>query len=207
MSTIVKNKSADPFSEQFTTLPNNRDTWRVFPSALTEYELEAIQAHADQLNINRGEVFSDKDSNLKKSQGRISDVGWLTSNNEVENIIWKYVSEANKTFQVNVVKLMEIQYTLYHGHQKGHYDTHSDVNWVSANPLDRKLSVTIQLSDGADYEGGKFDMIDGKDIPESISKGLGSVVIFPSYLRHRVQPVTIGRRKTIVAWVHGQRWR
>ena len=100
MSTIVKNKSADPFSEQFTTLPNNRDTWRVFPSALTEYELEAIQAHADQLNINRGEVFGDQDASLKKSQGRISDVGWLTANNEVENIIWNMSAKQIRHFKL-----------------------------------------------------------------------------------------------------------
>lgn len=205
----------DPFSEMYTKFAEARDTWRVFPKALTEYELEAIQAHANKTQVAEGQVFDDKSthsagryvSNLKSTNGRISEVGWLTGNHEVENIIWKYVSEANKTFQVNVVKLMEIQYTLYHGHQKGHYDTHSDTNWVGTNPLDRKLSVTIQLSDGSEYEGGKFDMIDGKDIPEDISKGLGTVVIFPSYLRHKVNPVTKGTRKTIVSWVHGPRWR
>jgi len=213
----IEDPSFDPFSHLYTNFPKNRDTWRVFPNALTEYELDAIRQQANKLTMNSGKVFDDKATSkgaygesqdvLKSSHGRISEVGWLTGNTEVENIIWKYISEANKTFQVNVIKLMEVQYTLYHGHQKGHYNTHADTNWVSGNPLDRKLSVTIQLSDGSDYQGGKFEMIDGKDIPESISKGLGTVVVFPSYLRHRVQPVTGGTRKTIVAWAHGPRWR
>jgi len=183
-----------------------RETWRVFPNVLTEYELKAILAHASRLQMGHGRVFNQA-NDTRIADGRVSQIGWLSGNNEIESILWKYVSEANKTFGVNVMKKAEIQYTEYHGYEKGHYDTHSDVNWQGNTLYDRKLSVTVQLSDRMDYVGGKFDMADGEDIPEEISKGLGTVVIFPSYLRHKVNPVTSGLRKTLVAWFHGPRWR
>ena len=185
-----------------------RETWRVFPNILTEYELKAILAHASKLDMKTGKVFKKGGGQgTVPIDGRVSQVGWLTGNHEVENILWKYVSEANKSFGINVLKKSEIQYTEYHGYEKGHYDTHSDTNWEGNTLFDRKLSVTVQLSDRDEYVGGKFDMIDGLDISEEISKGIGTVVIFPSYLRHRVNPVTSGCRKTLVAWFHGPRWR
>jgi len=33
------------------------------------------------------------------------------------------------------------------------------------------------------------------------------VLIFPSWLQHRVRPVTRGIRHSLVSWVEGPRWR
>ena len=65
--------------------------------------------------------------------------------------------------------------------------------------------MSIQLSDGDDYEGGDFEMR-GSTTPEG-QRDRGSVIIFPSYLVHRVTPVSAGTRRSLVTWIEGPRWR
>jgi len=77
--------------------------------------------------------------------------------------------------------------------------------------LVRKLSIIVQLSDPEDYEGGdiyfsrppKDGRLDaeGETIPQFREKG--SVIVFPSYVRHKVSPVTKGIRKSATAWICG----
>jgi len=63
----------------------------------------------------------------------------------------------------------------------------------------RKLSFTLMLNDR--YQGGELDIVG-----EHIESKTGRLVIFPSYLMHRVRPVTEGRRFVIVGWLLGDPW-
>ena len=64
----------------------------------------------------------------------------------------------------------------------------------------RKLSISVQLSRSEDYEGGELQFKVGSD--EIVAtQDPGSVIIFPSYIRHRVTPVTSGVRHSLVQWV------
>ena len=120
--------------------------------------------------------------------------------------MWEYVLKANKkSFQIDVENRSEIQFTEYRHNENGHYDWHHDVNWNGQKSFDRKLSVTIQLSDSNDYVGGDFEF---EEIKTNVDfKSLGTIIIFPSYLRHRVAPVTFGVRRSLVAWFYGPQWR
>ena len=79
--------------------------------------------------------------------------------------------------------------------------------------LIRKLSLTIQLSDPEDYEGGMFeqrilrknDEGDLNAITNSLEsiKPRGSLLVFPGFVYHRVMPVTKGTRRSLVAWAVG----
>lgn len=71
----------------------------------------------------------------------------------------------------------------------------------------RKLSVTVSLSDENDYEGGDFEFDFRNDDKGSNQPRLckeirpkGSVVVFPSFVWHRVKPVTSGTRYSLVIW-------
>ena len=100
----------------------------------------------------------------------------------------------------------QIQYTEYHAEDKGHYDWHLDIGNDQYSL--RKISLTVQLSDPNDYEGGLLELNhagDDKSITAPTTKG--SVFVFPSYLRHRVTPVTKGIRKSLVLWVGGNQFR
>ena len=64
----------------------------------------------------------------------------------------------------------------------------------------RKLSITIILSDSIEYDGGEFVFEKGGD---EVFKNQGTVIVFPSFIRHRVNPVTKGIRYSLVNWFTG----
>ena len=82
----------------------------------------------------------------------------------------------------------------------------------------RKLSVTVSLTDPEDYEGGDlefdfrnnhdydFTKTDNKEICKK-AKVRGSIIVFPSFVWHRVTPVTSGTRYSMVMWNLGAPWR
>ena len=96
----------------------------------------------------------------------------------------------------------ELQLTRY---SKGDFfDWHLDfgAGEISA----RKLSMTIQLSEPDAYEGGDLQfMINDKVVNAPREKG--TIVIFPSFIMHRVTPITKGIRQSIVGWVSGPPFR
>ncbi len=65
----------------------------------------------------------------------------------------------------------------------------------------RKLSASIQLSNPEEYEGGNLEFFNGEIVPASLEQG--SLIIFPSFVFHRVTPVTKGVRHSLVAWMNG----
>jgi len=105
------------------------------------------------------------------------------------------------------------QFTKYKLNQ--FYDWHCD-SWNKPydKPKDpnshgkiRKLSCTVSLSDETEYEGGDFEFDfrsseDGSNQPQVCKeiKPKGSVVVFPSFVWHRVKPVTSGTRYSLVMW-------
>jgi PKHD-type hydroxylase len=70
----------------------------------------------------------------------------------------------------------------------------------------RKVSITIQLSDPSEYEGGDLELWYGGSIIQ-IPKNKGLTVLFPSFSMHRVTPITKGTRKSLVLWVGGEHYK
>ena len=76
----------------------------------------------------------------------------------------------------------------------------------------RKISMTVNLNDPSDYEGGnlKFDLgphFEGERFKVfDDTRTQGSVIIFPSFMYHCVTPVTSGTRFSLVLWVLGKPW-
>ena len=66
----------------------------------------------------------------------------------------------------------------------------------------RKLSVSVQLSDPSEYEGGDLELMVNRNYIK-VPKEKGTIIFFPSYLTHRVTKVTSGKRNSLVAWFHG----
>jgi len=104
------------------------------------------------------------------------------------------------------------QYTVYHDYEKGKYDYHMDTIMGTGMPDDmyetRKLSVTFLLNEpGVDFEGGDFQINSGQEKDaESVKMKKGDIIVFPSFMLHRVKPVTKGVRKSLVGWVVGKQW-
>lgn len=142
-------------------------------------------------------------------QVRKSKVSWLE---QKEENIWLYdkvgyiVRVLNgQFFRFDLTGFAEsFQYTTYDGDGE-HYDWHMDKHYINGG-VPRKLSVIIQLSDPSEYEGGILELYtDNKPIQMEKKKGL--VVVFPSYILHRVTPVTSGTRRSLVIWTGGPAFR
>ena len=73
----------------------------------------------------------------------------------------------------------------------------------------RKLSFSAQLSNSDDYEGGDlvFDLPEELTPAKDAMRKQGTVIIFPSFLRHMVTPVTKGERHSMVSWIEGLNFR
>jgi PKHD-type hydroxylase len=80
----------------------------------------------------------------------------------------------------------------------GYYDWHIDIGPGILST--RKLSLVTFLTPPDAYEGGNLCFMD-KGEPLRLPQG--TTVIFPSYMLHKVEPVTAGNRHTLVSWAHG----
>ena len=139
---------------------------------------------------------------------------WLPINFEetkkIHNLCMEIFEEANRRcFGVNIDKVFEMFYGEYHAADKGFYREHKDASLGSSGEIyDRKLSMTIQLSDPDEYEGGDFVFYDSSfDHPDKeLLRQKGTAFVFPSILLHGIQPVTKGVRKCLVAFIEGPAW-
>jgi len=82
-----------------------------------------------------------------------------------------------------------------------YYDWHVD---LGAHPpfSNRKVSVSIQLNDPSEYDGGELEISVGTK-NRIATRDKGAVILFPSYALHRVLPITRGTRYSLVAWIVG----
>ena len=179
----------------------HRPLWQLYEKAVDGSFVNKIHDLAEEQIVNKATTFNDD------NEVRSSEVAWLSHHKELQNFLWDTVQNANRNvFGFRVENFADIQYTLYHAEQNGHYNWHIDTNWSSQTAFDRKLSITVQLSDSEDYEGGDFSFSDVENPDKEKLRQKGTILIFPSYLSHRVSPVTKGTRCSLVAWFEGPRW-
>ena len=91
------------------------------------------------------------------------------------------------------------QYTEYP--EGGFYEWHvdNDVNMQYEPPV-RKISMTLLLSPESEFEGGDLELMSEGKVAKIKQ---GHAVFFASFIRHRVKPVTRGRRQSLVMWFGG----
>ena len=180
--------------------------------------------------------------NLERSEDdhiRASRIAWL-NDESVYDCIRPFVISANEQagWRLDVREIEMVQFTKYgkdqhyHWHIDGQCDHHASKVFARSidyekkgqvmpitetnNPkhvgLCRKISVTVNLSDPLDYDGGdlwltkhpqdsRISELETFTNPSFRDKG--AVVVFPSWVRHRVTPVTRGTRYSAVAWFNG----
>jgi len=168
-------------------------------------------------NVETGKKLTKKDiSNVQKK--RKSDITWLNDRwiyKEIHPFIHEANAKAGWNFQWDFSE--SCQFTKYGVGQ--YYGWHCD-SWDKPyeKPDDpnsdgkiRKLSVTISLNDPSEYEGGnlEFDFrnqVDWERNKKAKVKSCteirprGSIIVFPSFVWHRVSPVTKGTRYSLVIW-------
>ena len=156
-------------------------------------------------------------------QVRRSKVRFLTKEDAATDVIVHgifqliefHVSQMNQSLGFNLYPADSFQFSRYDSDIEATYDWHTDSDFLDPNVSTRKLSASILLNDG--FKGGEFSLKVGEKThlfseeatQEEKKPNLtcGDILIFPSFLSHRVSPVFEGIRYSIVTWIMGPRWR
>ena len=190
-----------------------------FSGVLTPKFCDDVIAYANEQKevMARTGGYGDRELNkqevLDLKRKRNSDLVWL-NDTWIYKEIHPYVHQANRMAGWNFdwERSESCQFTKYKLNQ--YYDWHCD-SWdkpyVEEGPTKgkiRKLSVTVTLTDPKEYKGGELEFDFRNEDPdkkpnirtctEILPKG--SLVIFPSFVWHRVKPVTKGERNSLVIW-------
>lgn len=189
---------------RFSSIPNYgiaEETFVTWNDGFSDEDIALI----DKLAESRNAIEASTGDNQKENKIRVSDVTWIECSQDSE---WLYDRLAHISNQLNgqfyrfdLFGFQEdLQYTIYDSATQGHYTWHVDSGF--STKVSRKLSVVVQLSDPSEYEGGDLEIMTGVD-PIKVDKKKGLVTVFPSYVLHRVTPVTKGIRKSLVVWCVG----
>lgn len=109
-------------------------------------------------------------------------------------------------FGFDLAGFHEVQFTEYSADNDGTYGWHEDNNWTKNTPFDRKMSMVIQLSPKDSYTGGELKL-SHDPLPAGTFENQGDVIVFPSFNRHMVTPVKLGKRYSLVTWFVGPKFR
>jgi PKHD-type hydroxylase len=177
-------------------------TW---DNAFTDEELQKITEYCDAIGTEIGTTFGGA-TKEEYQEHRVSNVKFHKRNEETAwifdrlNFVTQAANEQFYNFHLNGYS--EFQYTTYD--ENGRYDWHVDIALGQRYPAvqPRKLSLSLLLNDN--FEGGEFQINEGKETsPTIVPLHKGRIVLFPSFMIHRVTPITKGIRKSIVVWVVG----
>jgi PKHD-type hydroxylase len=153
-----------------------------------------------------GFVVDKDDTPVIDPKKRRTDIIWQDPMQPLGCIARSYIDIANQSagWGYMLTSQDETQIGRYKSADEGHYDWHMDAG-PPENGIQRKLSISILLSDPSEFEGGElqFKNIEGKKI---LTKQ-GSIVVFPSFIEHKVTPVTKGVRYSAVTWASGPSFR
>jgi len=196
-----------------------------FKEAFTSDFCDKVLTKVSVLNKNKAVVHSfNKSKKTKKDlknllKLRDSDVIFLSEKWIYDEIV-PHIKTANKEagWNFDFDWCESAQFTIY-GKQQ-HYDWHQDSSpepYNEASDINhrgkiRKISCSILLNDSKEFKGGEFqfdfrDVVNKDNSNVVIAKELqkkGSMIVFPSYTWHKVNPVTKGTRYSLVVWFIGK---
>lgn len=161
------------------------------------------------------EIPKDKKTLKKLHKIRNSNVAWLNNfwiMKEIRPYVFASNMAAGWNYQYDSAEAC--QFTVYDSKQKQHYDWHTDGIQDETNTC-RKISTSILLNDPSEYEGG--DLLFKNYIPHydkgdkilntNKIKQQGTIITFPSFVMHKVTPVTKGTRYSLVIWHRGENFK
>jgi hypothetical protein len=82
------------------------------------------------------------------------------------------------------------------------FSKHTDNYNSLSEDIDRKITMSIQLSDDEDYVGGDLLILS-----KPYSRKKGSIIAFPSLFSHQVTPIVKGERWSLISWAWGPEWK
>jgi PKHD-type hydroxylase len=172
--------------------------------ALSPDECRKAVALAESHGLRAGRLVGQVASDLRRAElawvDDLPDAGWI-----MDRMV-RVVAEANRVFEFALDDFAEsAQIARYGAEGQGHFGWHSDIG-TGALAARRKLTIVVQLSDPADYSGGQLELQPDSNV-QVADRAQGTATLFPSFVLHRVTPVTVGVRWSLTLWAHGPAFR
>jgi PKHD-type hydroxylase len=148
---------------------------------------------------------------------RDTNIQWAPKNDLVECILTRFIIQANQealwNFDITEPELVQIgryKENQFYGQHIDCYIKGGDIVATGNGggviiPMlsQRKISASLLLNNESEYEGGDLIILD-----ETVKvKKQGTIIVFPSFMAHRVTPVTRGVRYSAVCWMAGPKWK
>jgi PKHD-type hydroxylase len=183
-----------------------KDTHAYWENFLSEDQINYILDKCNE-KTSPATIGGAKEELILNQSIRSTEVNWVypsPENIDIWNKISEVVSKVNaRFFKFDLQGFYEpMQLGVYKAENNGHYNWHVDAA-NSDNNTPRKLSIVLLLSDPSEFEGGELQIKTNSDVPKTLELKKGRAWFFPSYVLHRVTPVTKGVRKSLVLWVGG----
>jgi len=143
---------------------------------------------------------------MKSHTTRVSQISWLDESSTADWIFQRmleaFTSINREHFDFRLDEFSErMQVAFYGAPSGGFFNWHID-SGTGALASRRKLTMVVQLSEPGSYVGGQLETnADGN--PREASRRIGSALVLPSFILHRVRPVTSGSRYSLTLWSHG----
>ena len=184
-----------------------KDSFAYWEGFLSEEDINQILAVPEWLDAKTAYIGGSTANSQVNKEIRETEVSWYTPNKN--NIhIWQKISDVvseinSQFFHFDLTGFYEpAQLGLYTEDKQSHYGWHIDAS-VKDRKAPRKLSMVLMLSDPSEFEGGQLEIKVNNDDPVTLEQKRGRAWFFPSYVLHRVTPVTKGPRRSLVLWVGG----
>jgi|TARA_E500000318_G_scaffold88032_1_gene85136 PKHD-type hydroxylase len=181
---------------------DNVHLYSYWHGAFTKEECKKIIQIAKKNGMIKGTTMNNNKLNVRESK-----ISWLYPSDDM-NWVFRRVTDMvldlnQRFFNFDIFGLSEgFQFTNYKA-PSNKYGKHVD---RASDFIVRKLSISIQLTDPKEYEGGELYLYeDDKGI--LMDKKQGTLIMFPSYMLHEVKPVTKGERNSLVTWVTGNQFK
>jgi PKHD-type hydroxylase len=145
-------------------------------------------------------------TDVVNTQTRRTDVAWQSSKQPIGCVSKCYMEMANQSAEwgYSLSEQEDTQIGRYKSVDEGYYDWHMDAG-PPQNGIQRKLSCVILLNDPSEFEGGVLQFKGMED--QNLLDKQGSIIVFPSFVEHKVTPVTKGVRYSAVTWASGPSFR
>lgn len=151
----------------------------------------------------------------KKSRSSLADVrscqvSWISPDMQQSHWLFQRLTDQvtmanDRYFGFDIIEIETLQYTRY-DEVNDHYTWHQDMLPHMTGSLIRKLSFILLLSDPGDHDGGEIELWFDNE-PTRVPARRGRIIYFPSYVLHRVTPITRGHRRSLVGWIKGPKWK
>jgi PKHD-type hydroxylase len=188
----------------------------IHPAVFSARQCDRVLAQCAELASVDAVLEAEDGGEVGDSSIRRARIAWVPPTDDTWWIYEKLVrvtERANRRYRFDLTGFDEdLQFTVY-DEPGAFYSWHQD--GLDGRVGRRKLSIVVQLSDPADYDGGQlqlFDVYEDADGPELASfdaaaRERGAVIVFPSFEYHRVLPLRSGVRCSLVTWVSGPPFR